>query len=165
MAQVIIYISDTNIWSHFRHAGLLAEVFALPMGFASTDFVLFELPAGEPEQLRGLGLRVETLDGEEVTALATLAADHNNSALADVSCYFVARKHGRPLLTGDGQLRRQAQRDGIEVRGALWLLDQLVDHGLVAPARAAEALRAMLQAGARLPQADCTLRLLDWAGG
>lgn len=157
-----IYVSDTNIWSHFRHGDLLEELFALPFAFASTDFVLSELPDGEAEQLKALGLIVETLEGEAVTALFELTVLHNNSALADVSCYFVARAQGLPLLTGDGQLRRQAAKDGLEVRGALWLLDQLVAHDIIATAHAAAALQAMLDAGARLPQAECAHRLAAW---
>ena len=157
-----VYISDTNIWSHFRHGGLLDALFALPFAFASTDFVLDELPAGEADQLKALGLIVETLDGDAVAALFELTVRHNNSALADVSCYFVAKTQGLPLLTGDGQLRRQAVKDGVQVHGALWLLDQLVAHDIVATAHAAAALQAMLDAGARLPHAECAQRLALW---
>ena len=157
-----IYISDTNIWSHFRHGGLLEELFALPFAFTSTDFVLNELPEGEPEQLKALGLVVETLEGEAVAALFELALQHNNSALADVSCYFVAKAKGLPLLTGDAQLRRQATQDGVVVRGALWLLDQLIEHGIIASNHAAASLQAMLDAGARLPKPECDKRFDDW---
>lgn len=157
-----IYISDTNIWSHFRHGGLLEELFALPFAFASTEFVLDELLAGEAEQLKALGLVVETLESDAVTALFNLKVQHNNSALADVSCYYVAKEKGLPLLTGDGQLREQATKDGVEVRGALWLLDQLIEHEVIASNHAAAALQAMLDAGARLPRAECERRFGDW---
>lgn len=66
------------------------------------------------------------------------------------------------MLTVDGRLRKQAAKDGIEVFGALWLLDRLVDYALIPPSRAAEALQAMLDRGARLPQADCQQRLHQW---
>lgn len=158
----VVYISDTNIWSHFRHGGLLDALFALPCVFASTDFVLAELPAGEAEQLQANGLVVETLDADAVQALFGLMVEHRNSALADVSCYFVAKLKGLPLLTGDGQLRRQAAKDGVQVRGALWLLDELVLHEIVATAHAAAALQAMLDAGARLPHAECQWRRAAW---
>lgn len=157
-----IYISDTNIWSHFRHADLLAELFALPLTLASTDFVLFELPEGEADLLIGYGLQIETLDSTEISQLEALKKAHGNSATADVSCYLAASKRQRPLLTGDGQLRKQAEKDGLEVRGALWLLDQLVANGIIATAHAAAALQAMLDAGARLPPAECANRLTSW---
>lgn len=157
-----VYISDTNIWSHFRHGGLLVEMFALPVVLASTDFVLAELPEHEVAQLKKHGLIVEALDSEAVQALLGLTVLHNNSSLADVSCYFVARQKGLPLLTGDAQLRKQAFKDGVEVHGALWLLDQLVVHQIIATAHAAAALQAMRDAGARLPPAECDLRMAAW---
>lgn len=87
---------------------------------------------------------------------------HNNSSLADVSCYLLALETGRPLLTGDGRLRRQAEKDGVEVYGALWLLDQMVQHMVVTPGRARRGLQAMLERGARLPETECRFRLLAW---
>lgn len=124
-----VYISDTNIWIDFGHAGLLDAVFALPFTFVSTDFVMGELNHPAPAGLLARGLVVESLDEAAVAQLFGLMDQHNNSSLADVSCYLVAKTQGKPLLTGDGRLRKQAAKDGLEVRGALWLLDQLVEHG------------------------------------
>lgn len=157
-----VYISDTNIWIDFGHAGLLDALFALPFTFVSTDFVVGELSHPAPAGLLARGLVVEALDEATVGQLFRLMDQHNNSSLADVSCYLVAKTQGKPLLTGDGRLRKQAAKDGLEVRGALWLLDQLLAHGIIAPAHAAAALQAMLDEGARLPQADCAHRLAAW---
>lgn len=157
-----VYISDTNIWIDFGHAGLLDALFALPFTFVSTDFVVGELNHPPPAGLLARGLVVERLDEAAVAQLFGLMDQHNNSSLADVSCYLVAKTQGKPLLTGDGRLRKQAIKDGLEVRGALWLLDQLVKHEIIATAHAAAALQAMLDAGARLPPADCAHRLETW---
>ncbi len=83
--------------------------------------------------------------------LFSLKIEHNNSSLADVSCYLLAQQTGRPLLTGDGKLRKQAQKDGLQVHGALWLLDLMVDCQVVGLQQAADALEDMLMRGARLP--------------
>lgn len=157
-----IYISDTNIWIDFRHAGLLNEIFRLPFTLCCTDFVLYELNDFDHETLIRQGLQVEVLNSESITRLSTLNIEHNNSSLADVSCYLHAKDTGRPLLTGDGQLRRQAQRDGLQVYGALWLLDRLVEHCIISTKQAADGLDAMLASGARLPQTECNARITDW---
>lgn len=157
-----IYISDTNIWIDFGHAGLLNALFALPFTFVSTDFVMDELGYPDPTGLLERGLVVEGLSASDVTRLFTLMAQHGNSSLADVSCYLVAKDQGLPLLTGDGRLRKQAIKDGLQVHGSLWLLDQLVAHGVIPPAQAASALQSMLDAGARLPHQDCAQRLALW---
>lgn len=157
-----VYISDTNIWIDIRNAGLLDEIFQLPVQLCCTDFVLTELNDLPIDHLIAHGLQVETLEGEAVSSLYALKVEHHNSSLADVSCYYLARETKYPLLTGDGRLRKQANKDGLQVFGVLWILDQLVAHRLIPPTRAADALEAMLLHGARLPQADCQQRLHLW---
>lgn len=158
----LIYISDTNIWIDFRNAGLLEQMFRLPFTLCCTDFVLYELEDFPHEELLAQGLLVESFDAGGVQELLTLKIKHGNSSMADVSCYFLACSTGRPLLTGDGKLRRQAQKDGLQVRGALWLLDLMVEHHAITPAVAAQALENMLWQGARLPGAECETRLSRW---
>jgi predicted nucleic acid-binding protein len=158
----LIYISDTNIWIDFRNAGLLEQMFRLPFTLCCTDFVLYELEDFPHEELLAQGLLVESFDAGGVQELLTLKIKHGNSSMADVSCYFLAHSTGRPLLTGDGKLRRQAQKDGLQVRGALWLLDLMVEHHAITPAVASQALENMLWHGARLPGAECEIRLSRW---
>ncbi|MGE8148769.1 type II toxin-antitoxin system VapC family toxin [Pseudomonas frederiksbergensis] len=124
--------------------------------------MLHELEDFPHDELLAHGLIVESFDGAGVARLFSLKIEHNNSSLADVSCYLLAQESGRPLLTGDGKLRRQAQRDGLQVHGALWLLDLMVEHGVIPPAHAADALDNMLEHGARLPSGECDARLSNW---
>jgi hypothetical protein len=67
-------------------------------------------------------------------------------------------------MAGDGRLRKQAQKDGLEVHGALWLLDRLVEHAVIQPARTADCLELMLRGNARLPHVECQARLKQWRG-
>jgi predicted nucleic acid-binding protein len=157
-----VYISDTNIWIDLRHAGLLETLFDLPFTFCCTDFVVAELEDFDQQALQAQGLLVSTLDSADTQRLFTLMSEHNNSSLADVSCYLLAKDTGHPLLTGDGRLRKQALGDGLTVYGALWLLDQMVAHKVITAAKAAQALEKMLQAGARLPANECQHRITAW---
>lgn len=157
-----VYVSDTNIWIDFRNAGLLDPLFSLPFTLCCTDFVLNEREDFQHDTLLARGLLVETLDGDANARLFGLMAEHNNSSLADVSCYLLAQETGRPLLTGDGRLRKQAAHDGLQVHGALWLLDQLLEHALIQPAVATAALQTMLDNGARLPPSECHARFARW---
>ncbi|MCD7041950.1 MULTISPECIES: type II toxin-antitoxin system VapC family toxin [Pseudomonas fluorescens group] len=158
----LIYISDTNIWIDFRNAGLLEQMFKLPFTLCCTDFVLYELEDIFHDELLAQGLLVESFDERDVQKLLNLKIEHGNSSMADVSCYLLALTTGRPLLTGDGKLRRQAQKDGIQVRGALWLLDLMIEHYTITSSVAAQALENMLWHGARLPGAECESRLSRW---
>lgn len=160
-----VYISDTNIWIDFRNAGLLESLFSLPFKLCCTDFVLAELEDFDVEAMRELGLLVLAIDEVAMGHLGELIAEHNNSSLADVSCYHLAKENNFPLLTGDGQLRKQAMRDGLTVHGALWLLDQLIGEGLISKPQAYGALTFMLKAKARLPKEECEYRLHSWGAG
>ena len=159
----LIYISDTNIWIDFRNAGILKCLFKLPFSLCCTDFVIDELDDFDHEELVELGLEIQSLDEAEIAGLNELTQAHNNSSLADVSCYFLAKSTGNPLLTGDGQLRKQAMNDGLCVHGALWLLDRMVEHTVLSGAEAAKGLTTMVAMGARLPKGECTSRLAAWA--
>ena len=157
-----VYISDTNIWIDFRNAGLLDALFDLPFQLCCTDFVLSELQDFDPQSLRQRGLLVHGLDEGATARLFGLMTAHNNSSLADVSCYLLAQETGHPLLTGDGRLRKQAAQDGLQVHGALWLLDQLVAYQVTSRQAAALGLKSMLDLGARPPPTECQARLRVW---
>lgn len=110
-----------------------------------------------------LGLGVEVLASTEMLTLFDLRHTLGNSSLADVSCYFLAKKRGWTLLTGDGALRRSGHRSQLEVRGVLWLLDQFHEAALVSPDVLVKALNAMLANGARLPKEESLQRLQAWS--
>ena len=114
-----VLVSDTNIWIDLHRSGLLEAAFHLPHAFATTDFVWRELQTPPGRALTDMGLSVEAIEGDEMPTLLELRHALNNSSLADVSCYFLARERGWALLTGDGALRRSARQSEIEVRGVL----------------------------------------------
>lgn len=116
-----ILVSDTNIWIDLHRSDLLGTVFELPHQFITTDFVWRELHKPPGQQLTDLGLAIATISGEETQELLQLRQSLNNSSLADVSCYFVARERGWTLLTKDGALRKSGRQGQLEVRGVLWI--------------------------------------------
>jgi len=158
-----VYISDTNIWIDFAHANLLTEIFKLPFDFCCTDFVLEEIDDIKTRQfLLKSGLIVEKIDQDNIVQLFSLMESHNNSSIADVSCFFLAKLTGIPLLTGDRKLRKQATVDGLTVYGSLWLLDLLVTHRIINKVGAAQSLELMLEKGARFPHGECQSRIAGW---
>ncbi|WP_083340941.1 hypothetical protein [Chromobacterium amazonense] len=76
-----IYISDTNIWIDFHHAALLTELFQLPFTLCSTDLATSELDTPDITPLLYLGLKIETLSGDEVMQLVALREGLNKSPI------------------------------------------------------------------------------------
>ena len=157
-----ILVSDTNIWIDLHRCGLLETVFQLPHQFVTTEFVWRELHQPPGTRLTDLGLVLETLEQEEILELYSLRRDLGNSSIADVSCYLTARNRNWILLTGDKALRSSGFESDLDVRGILWLLDELYEHSLVNGDMLAAGLQQMIDQGARLPETECQHRIRFW---
>ncbi|PAV24433.1 nucleotide-binding protein [Tamilnaduibacter salinus] len=161
MPQAVL-ISDTNIWIDLHRADLLEAVFELPYQFVTTEFVFAELRVPAGTNLEQMGLQVMPLDGEAMSELLRLRQTLNNSSLADVSCYYIAQVEGWPLLTNDGAVRKAGEQAKLDVRGVLWVLDQLYEEHILCGPDLAKALQMMLDQGAWLPSEACETRMARW---
>ena len=156
------FVVDASIWIDLGIGGLLAEAFTLPLELAVPDVILAELQSVDPRGLRALGVHVLALTGDDYPLLRQLIARYPGPSIRDLTALVCALRDGIALLAGDGQLRRAAGAEGVRVHGVLWVMEQLVEHASAPPEQVADALEAMLAAGARLPKADCTRCLEKW---
>jgi predicted nucleic acid-binding protein len=109
------------------------------------------------------GITVIDLNPEELMEVAILQQEKARGlTISDCSALYLARERGAILLTSDGMLRKIAERDKIEVRGILWVLDSLVKKRLLASKKASSILIKILQAGSHLPQDECAKRFEAW---
>ena len=164
-----VAVKDACVLIDLANGGVLDAWFELGIPTHTTDLVLRQVK--REEQWRVVApfvdsnqLHVDTLSGDEV---AEMLNRHGRLpiGLEDQSVIFVAEKLEAVLLTGDRRLRLESDRLGIEVRGVLWVLDRLVDEDIIEPSEAADALKRMLDEGARLPEVECRRRLGIWSGG
>lgn len=86
----------------------------------------------------------------------------NSTSLGDCSVLFLAEKLEAKLLTNDGALRKAASARALRVHGTLWIFDQLVEKGLLAPGQAARRLEKLLGLDRFLPKWECERRLRKW---
>ena len=86
-------------------------------------------------------LEVRELPEPAVTRAAAYFNRHRRLTLKDCFALALAEDIDNSiLLTGDGPLRAIAEGNGIEVRGVLWVTDELESHGIVPPRRLYDAL-------------------------
>ena len=93
----------------------------------STDTVEDELlePPNIREQLLSLGLVSIEINEAEFGIAVQLGKVYKKLSFYDLLALAIAKHRGFILLSGDGALRRAASKEGVEVRGTLWILDQL----------------------------------------
>lgn len=120
--------SDTNVWVDFAQIHRLALPFRLDLIYCmSTDTVEDELlePPNIREQLLSLGLVSIEINEAEFGIAVQLGKVYKKLSFYDLLALAIAKHRGFILLSGDGALRRAASKEGVEVRGTLWILDQL----------------------------------------
>ena len=157
-----VLVTDTNIWIDLENGGILIEVFRLPYQFLIPDFAIPELIRPRWKALEGLGLQAHELLPEQVVELFQLRKAHKNLSVIDLAAFLLAKMLGATLLTGDWRLSELASTNGLSVHGALWLLDEMVHFKALTPGQATNALKRMLELGARLPAEECIYRLARW---
>jgi hypothetical protein len=158
-------VPDASVLIDFKRGGLLAPLLALPYRWLLPDLTLAELKDPTPEVLFSLGLRTATFDGQEIVTIIQVREKYKALSLPDCAALYLAHRERALLLTGDGLLRRVAANDfHLRVHGTLWALDRLVEAGAITGLQASQALRLMLDAGSRLPPAECQKRLRQWEG-
>lgn len=163
MTLASVLVTDTNIWIDLANGGILAEVFQLPYEFSTTDIALEEKIHPGWRTLLNLGLLTYGLEPEIILELVTLRQAHRQLSIVDLAAFLVAKSLGAQLKTGDGHLKKLAEKHGVSVHGVIWLLDEMVSHHILTTTQGAHSLVKMLNQGARLPDMECKKRFDSWS--
>lgn len=161
-----VAVKDACVLIDLANGGLLEAWFQLGIETHTTDLVARQVKTDRNWQAvsgfieAGL-LKVATLTGEQVERM------HDELGalpvgLEDQTALFLAMEMDAILLTGDRRLRLEGLKRKIEVRGLLWILDELVTKQLLPPRLAAVKLRSMVADGAFLPRDECEKRFQAW---
>ena len=85
-----------------------------------------------------------------------------NLSFEDCSVWYYSQKLSGTLLTGDGKLRKQVSKQGIEVRGIIYVFDELVNESLLDFPIAIEKIKQLFQLNNRLPKKEIDKRIENW---
>ena len=157
-----VYVADTSIWIDLYRGDILEKAFQLPLRLVAPDVIVQELEEPDGHELVRLGLESRELSGEQVAEVASLVSKYRGTCTNDLFALVLAKALNATLLTGDGKLRQAADHEKVLVHGTLWMLDEMIRNRVIAPARAADALQKMLDAGSRLPKDEVNHRLRIW---
>ena len=70
----------------------------------------------------------------------------------DALVLYAAKENKAILIASDGALRKQAARHGVEVHGAIWVAQRVLDGGLIKPNQLCAWLDGWMASARRLPQ-------------
>ena len=122
MIEESLIISDTNIFLDLITVNMLDFLFQLPCDICTTDFVTNEIEWPEQKaevdkHIKIKNLKEITFNYEELVEINDLY-NSNSTSMTDCSVWYYAKKTGCRLLTGDGKLRKAAEKDNVKVSGA-----------------------------------------------
>jgi predicted nucleic acid-binding protein len=161
-----LVIHDTCVLVDLAQSGLLEFFFRLGIRSMTTSAVVEEIRYESQRQLVekfwDKEIQVCSLEGALLVESIELCDRVPALSIADTSVAVLAKKEAAVLLTNDRRLRAHCQSERIEVRGGLWVLDELLRRDVIAPPQALVALEAMVQGGARLPDHEVEVRRARW---
>ncbi len=156
------YVVDTSLLIDLYFGEIAYEFFQLPYNFIAPDVIIAELQEPDSRLFIELGLQEHELTGSQILEVMELRSVYRHPSVNDLFALVLARLLSLPLLTSDGNLRKAAVQEGVQVHGTLWALDEMVRLQIISQVQAAGSLKLMCEKGSRLPQDECDKRLREW---
>ncbi len=162
---MLLLISDANILIDIEIGGLAAPMFSLEYHFAVPDILFYEELEEQHGYMLDMGLSVKDLDEVLVDRVSKMAVKYPKPGRNDLFALVLAVNEKCPLLTGDRDLRSAAENESVEVRGTLWLVNELVTTGKISVHVARGAYQRMRMQGRRLPWESAEQMLANFERG
>lgn len=163
-----IVINDANILIDLAKLNLLDVFSKLNFELYTTDFVYEELNI-EQKKTVSLLLKngsiniIETIDIKDFQEISNLLEISNGLSFEDCSVWYYSFKLNGMLLSGDGKLRKQVRKNGIEVRGIIYIFDELIKQNLISFTKAIEKIEQLILLNNRLPKTEIEKRIDFWS--
>lgn len=156
---MLLLISDANILLDMELGDLVASMFSLEYQFIVPDVLYAEELEAQHAHLLDLGLQTMPLSARGVARVLELSRLYVKPGRNDLFTIALAEEKQCSLLTGDAALRQAAESEQIDVKGTLWLIEEMIKEGKITLQVARAALRRMQDNGRRLPWAIAEQRL------
>jgi len=162
-----IVINDANILIDLAKLDLLDVFSKLPFDLYTTDFVYEELNEEQKSPVSVLHKKgylkiIETEEILDFQSITELLESSSGLSFEDCSVWYYSKKLSGTLLTGDGKLRKQVSKQGIEVRGIIYVLDELLKQNLIDFSNAVKKIKQLFQLNNRLPKKEIDKRIEHW---
>jgi predicted nucleic acid-binding protein len=161
-----LIITDTNIFFDIISIGALPEFFSLDYEICTTEFVIEEIIESDQKEaievfIRAKEIYVIGFSSEEIGEIQSFSTSKTFKGITDKSVLWKSYQLKCPLLTGDKKLRMEAEANGIDVHGTIWVIDTLVENGLIDRFKGIELLERLKSVNSSLPfdEIDKLIRL------
>ncbi len=154
-----LFITDSNVFFDLMNIEALPEFFGLDFEICTTDFVVDEiLRLEQAEQIqnciRSKQLTVFNFSADEIDEVVNLKTKRTLRRIADKSVLWKALQLKCKLLTGDKSLRSEAEENGLEVHGSIWVVMMIIEAKLLSTAKGIELYEKLKIVNDSLPKEE-----------
>jgi len=162
-----ILINDANVLIDLVKLDLLDEFANLTHELHTTDFILEEVNPDQKSHIlpvidAGKLNLIVTTEVEDFQGIADLLENSSGLSFEDCSAWYFSKKMDGTLVTGDRKLRKAVENDEIEVRGIIFILDEILKQELISFENAIEKIELLYQLNNRLPKTAYSDRMELW---
>lgn len=154
-----LLVSDANILIDMEEGGLLLSMFSLDCQFIIPDILFVEELSELHAHFLEYGLAQRALSAESMLDAMQMAQAYSHPSRNDLFALSLAKQESCSLLTGDQHLRMAAEKEGVNVHGTIWLVEEMVIKGKISASIAKAAYEKMSRTGRRLPWKKAIERL------
>lgn len=159
----MLIINDTNIWIDLKLINLIEKVFLLPYDIGVPDILYYdELNEVDGPVLAKNGIKILEMTEDEIMDTATRSSQAKRVSFNDLTTLVLAKSRGFTLVTGDGNLRNIAKKEKVELKGTIWLIDEMIRNNVISKLEGAEVCSELISLGRRLPKTELESRINKW---
>ena len=162
---MILAVTDANIFIDLIYLEMLGYLFNLDIEIHTTLEVHDQLNTNQKKIIQNFiqfkDLLVYSFSFEELTEIYSIDCP-NGLELADRTIFYYAEKFNSVVLSGDVKLRKYCEKINIDVRGIVWVFDQLNENKVLSAHVLASKMEELIQFNSRLPIEICQERIQKW---
>ena len=162
---MILAVTDANIFIDLIHLEMLGYLFNLDIEIHTTLEVHDQLNTNQKKIIQNFiqskDLLVYSFSFEELTEIYSIDCP-NGLELADRTIFYYAEKFNSIVISGDIKLRKYCEKINIDVRGIIWVFDQLNEKKVLSAQVLASKMEELIQFNSRLPVEICQERIQKW---
>lgn len=157
-----VYINDANILIDIVNVGLVNEFAQLDFELRTNNLIIEEIKEHmdviSPIIKQGL-LSVVEIQINEYQSITDLLTTTKGLSFEDCSVLYQAQSGSHTLLTCDGRLRKKATSLNVQVRGSIYIIDEIYDQNLIGISVYIEKLEILKSSNTRLPMSEIDKRI------
>jgi rRNA-processing protein FCF1 len=158
-----LLINDANILIDIAKLGLVDAFLSLDFDLHTTDFVFAELNDQQQESMSSERLKIITTDNQQdFNSIMVLLNAHKGLSFEDCSVWHYTHKLKGTLITGDGILRKKVTNAGLDVKGIIYILEEIKQQNKLPINICIEKLQELKMINDRLPKHEIDKRINDW---